>query len=127
MKKILKLRFLLPLLALGYVGAGIVVPRVDVPIGHLILAGLAAFGVIMSWFVYYRFSAGDYFGTIRRATVFWGCAAAGIGLSVALIVHVINAATGAQDVSMLYMVELVTAGVIIAASSAKLNDSKPAP
>lgn len=111
-EKVLKRRYLVALLALGYVGAGFVVPRVDIIAGHSILAGLAALLVVVTWVAFNRYDTA-YQVPSWQASVFWNCVALTVGMVIAIIVHIASIVQGNPDPAMLIAVELMTVFLII--------------
>lgn len=102
MIKLLKVRFLLPLLVLVYVLlGGFVVPKVDRASGHLLLIVLAvaALALLVYWF--YRYDT-YYRDPSMYRTVLKTSLLIGIGLLALIIYHVIAIAVGLQSLEWLY-------------------------
>ena len=90
MKKILKLRFLLPLLAVGYVVAGFAVWSADVVTGHAVFAVLSFLTVLLVAFGFNRYDNHYRDASKHRAVFNWtlGLGALFLGLA---IYHIVGA------------------------------------
>jgi len=110
MKKILKLRFLLPLLGLGYVVGIYVVVHTDLATGHVVLAVLAALGLAVTIIGFFRYDSQYREASIHR-TVFTGSCLLAAAFTTLFILHII--ALGANDDGTLLF---IGEGVLIAVS-----------
>jgi len=110
MKKILKLRFLLPLLGLGYVVGIYVVVHTDLATGHIILAVLAAFGVAVTIIGFFRYDSQYREASVHR-TVFIGSCLLAAAFTTLFILHMI-ALSAHDDGKLLFAGE----GLLLAVS-----------
>lgn len=106
MKTIMKLRFLLPLLVLGYVGlGGFVVPYVNIVVGHGIMAGLAVFGLLVTVVGFVRHDVDEQDRTWRKYA-FLGTVVLSIGWAATVVTHIVCIVTGNLDTMMIFASEL---------------------
>jgi len=125
MKKILKLRFLLLLLPVGYVAGVVLAVQSDVFTGHLIYAILALMGLAVTVFGYHRYEV-----SYRRDNPSWHSVAFGMGWTVGLVfavlalIHVCALVWRVDDPILVYIFEAVFAAAAAIACSVYLNERK---
>ncbi|MDB5180001.1 MAG: hypothetical protein JWN12_633 [Candidatus Saccharibacteria bacterium] len=102
MTKLLKVRILLPLLMLGYVLlGGLVVPRVDRTIGHVLLIVLAIASLAVLIYGFYRYDK-YHRDPSMHLKIFRTTLLAGVGLLALIIYHVVAISTGLRSLTELY-------------------------
>ena len=122
--KMLKVRFLLPLLGLAYVGLGVfVVPWIDRTSGHAILVALAIATLLLVWYWFYRYDLyykepGEYL-SVFRVTL-----AIAVGLAALVVYHMVVMAMGTPGVFELFAGEGALLLLAIAVTLIYFN-SKP--
>ena len=121
-KTLLRLRYLIPLLVLGYVVlGGFLVPNVDIAVGHLVMAGLSVACIGLVLFGFYRYNT-DYRSPSIQRIMFGSTVALTVALVAVFTLHVIAFMSGDQEMLMLYVGEAVVMALAALTVLIKAND-----
>jgi heme/copper-type cytochrome/quinol oxidase subunit 4 len=113
-EKVPKLRVLLPLLVLGYVGlGGFVVPHVDIAVGHIIMAILAAVSVVVTILSFMRYDEA-YHSSSNHYSIFTATVVVVMYWVGTIGVHIAAVVNKEKDTLYLFLMETMLVALIAA-------------
>jgi len=121
MSKVLRLRFLLPLLVVVYVGGIIWASSSSVVTGHIIFAVCAVMGILVTYLAFGRYDT-MYRDPSRHGAIFRASALAGGLFGLLAVFHVLAITLGFDDVYLVSLAEIIVVSVFVGGLLARFND-----
>lgn len=121
MSKVLRLRFLLPLLVVVYVGGIIWASSSSVVTGHIIFAVCAVMGILVTYLAFGRYDT-MYRDPSRHGAIFRASALAGGLFGLLAVFHVLAITLGFDDPISVYGPESLVVALFVGAWLAWFND-----
>ena len=123
MSKALRLRYLLPLLVVVYVGGVVWASQASVVAGHVIFAICAGVGVVVTYLAFGRYDS-TYRDPSRHGAIFRASAVAGGLFGLLVVWHLLAIAMHFDDIYLVSLFEIIVVSVFVGGSLSWFNDDK---